>query len=221
MQTGEITTILSLVERSESAHAPLPQSVLTALIRNRASLYRLIERIDVLVGGAAPQRPPPRVTAPIPRCRRVPIVGDIAVSAIPVSTFAGVGTDGQIYYVEQADCFAVRIGGVLLHGNIGKISDDGHRTHECRYGATCDRRDKCRWYHDPIQCGGTDRRDFTPASWIHTPASRPRAGTRHIGSRDTLEEDIAGATPADMRLLSSQAMHELLLIIASQQAADK
>jgi hypothetical protein len=81
---------------------------------------------------------------------------DIPVNV--VQTWAAV--DDTLCYVQPHKHFAIRIGPTLIHGNIGKMVD----THQpdkikcCRI-KNC-KKANCSFYHDPIEHGGTECRNF-------------------------------------------------------------
>jgi hypothetical protein len=68
--------------------------------------------------------------------------------------------DDTLCYVQPHKHFAIRIGQTLIHGNIGKLVD----THQpdkikcCRI-KNC-KKTNCSFYHDPIEHGGTECRNF-------------------------------------------------------------
>ncbi len=187
-------------------HRGHPQSTLT---RCRAGLMQLTERVNSMINGR--RRLAGSVTGIV---TPVYIASGVYVHAVRVEAFSAAVTPGTLYYVDSADTFVLHIGGRTLTGNVGDIGDTAYRTWECRYGQQCDRRDQCSYYHPPETCGGNDRRNYLQSAWIHTPAHSHRAGTRTVGSRSTLPEDLAAADREARRLCTDQAMHGLLLALA-------
>lgn len=126
----------------------------------------------------------------------------------------------DLHYVPQWDHFAVRIGGTVFHGNVGRVIPAGGaapaRVKECRLRGGCAK--ACAYYHDPAEHAAPrpprrDVRNFTADSWEYAPpalrhSARPRC--RRIGSRDTLAVDLQTITAADARLFVAQATHDIL-----------
>ncbi len=147
---------------------------------------------------------------------RVKITESLYLNAICVPSFDGVKQDGELYYVDSADHFALRIAGRLLHGNIGTIYTDERnpeKIKDCRFAETCVKRDNCDYYHNPLKfTGSQDHRNFIASSWLYTPpdgrANRPRA--RRFGSRDHLDIDITCMQVDDIERFRDQTMHDLL-----------
>lgn len=133
-------------------------------------------------------------------------------------------TEPDLYYVPAWGHFAVRVGGVLFHGNIGKIfspknqrANSPVRVRECRYGAACrNLRGRCLFYHDPAASGVPEVRNFTAGSWTYMPASFGEApvAARRVGSGASLAEDLAALSPPDARLFLDQTSHDLLVALA-------
>jgi hypothetical protein len=174
--------------------------------------------------------PIPAPLAPlVPARLSVNIIGSIAIDAIVLPTalknapdiFAGI-TGGDIYYIPHWNHFAVRVGGCVLHANLGHIyrpppRSAGSVTYEaparvkdCRRqgcaGATC------RYYHDPEHfAGSTDVRNFMADSWHYTPAASPaRYGTRRIGSANEIEADLRVISLDEARRFLHQTAHDIL-----------
>jgi hypothetical protein len=155
---------------------------------------------------------------------KVPITDALFLRAIYVTAFDKVKQDGNLYYVEPANHFAIMLNGQLFHGNIGNIYSDEknpEKIKECKYTTTCSKYDKCRYYHDPISFPGSkDSRNYVASSWVYYPPhpyckNRPRG--RRIGSRNNMDMDIIGLQPDEIGRLRDQAMHDLLCSLLIHQ----
>lgn len=182
-------------------------------------------------------RAPPVVPRPVAAAltvavrRSVRVVGDIAVDAVVLppmlktapEVFAAI-TAGDLYYVPHWNHFAVRIGGCVLHANLGRIyrgapprsaglvaHEAPERVKECRR-ARCAGTGTCRYYHDPEEfAGSTDARNFMADSWHYTPAASPaRYGARRIGSAREIEADIRAIGLDEARRFLHQTAHDVL-----------
>ncbi len=143
------------------------------------------------------------------------ITDSLAIPANVVQTFTEVASDGKLYYVEPSEHFAFRLNGQLFHGNIGIIYNDEKNPGKikcCRFGADCNRRDKCSYYHDPlIFPGSTDKRNYIASSWTYVPpTSEKRYRGRRFGSADRLDTDIVLLQDEDAARFHDQTMHDLL-----------
>lgn len=147
---------------------------------------------------------------------RIKFTEALSLSAIRVPTFAYVKQDGELYYVECADHFALRIAGQLLHGNIGAIyteEKNPEKIKNCKFASGCMKQHNCDYYHDPIDFPGSkDHRNFIASSWLYSPpgqfSNRPRS--RRFGSRNNLDTDIMGLQPEEIARFHDQTMHDLL-----------
>ena len=182
-------------------------------------------------------RAPPVVPRPVAAAltvaarRSVRVVGDIAVDAVVLSpalktapeVFAAIMA-GDLYYVPHWNHFAVRIGGCVLHANLGRIyrgapprsagpvaHEAPERVKECRR-ARCAGSGACRYYHDPEEfAGSTETRNFMADSWHYTPAASPaRYGARRIGSAREIEADIRAIGLDEARRFLHQTAHDVL-----------
>ena len=154
-----------------------------------------------------------------PIVTRVKFTEALSLPAIKVPTFDYVKQDGELYYVDCADHFAIMIGGKLLHGNIGTIYTDERspeKIKDCKFALNCMKRDKCDYYHNPVKFHGShDHRNYIASSWLYAPANsqynRPRS--RRFGSREHLDTDIVGLQPEEILRFHDQAMHDLLCVL--------
>ena len=143
---------------------------------------------------------------------RVLVTPSLSLGVIRVAAFADVKQDGSLYFVEPADHFAVRINGVLFHGNIGTIFSDGvpEKIKDCKYTSGCNKHGKCDYYHDPmIFPNSRDCRNYTSNSFLYYRANA-RGHSRRFGSRPHLDIDIVGVSQEDISRYLDQTMHDLL-----------
>lgn len=182
------------------------------------------------------------------------IAGQISLNAILVPEgvseprdVAAYVASADLYYVPAWGHFAVRVGGVVFHGNVATIypgragagrSERGPgvwtpdagppqkgpaRVSECRRGRRC--AGGCGYYHDPAAGGGgREVRNFVTDSWIYAPPgtrAAARCGTRSFGSRDFLEADLLRTTPRTARRHLAQTAHDIVcaLILAKYALA--
>lgn len=136
----------------------------------------------------------------------------------------------MLCYVPAWGHFAVRIGGSLIHGNVGRILPvDARRpagVQECR-DKSC-RKPGCAFYHNPARSGLPDCTSCAPAadaplsirnhlahsfcysSKLETPRRPVRFGGRHFGSFDTLRADLGLLSDAEARRFLDQVGHDLV-----------
>lgn len=130
----------------------------------------------------------------------------------------------ELYFIPRWDHFAVRVGGVVFHGNIGtiypaaggkKAGGPPRRVKECRLGSQC--KAGCSYYHDPAEvAGSTDTRNFVADGWLYVPAvfhRGARYGSRRLGSRENLELDLQTISAADARRYVAQTAHDILCAV--------
>lgn len=143
------------------------------------------------------------------------------IYARPVELASDVRADGQIYYIRGADHFAIRVGPLFLHGNIGNIYDrasDPVRIKYCRYGSKCLRPDICNYYHDPLEnLGHHDFRNFTAVSFMYSAGISEGRGYRRIGSRDRLDIDIPQLQQEEIKDFYDQVAHEFFCAVLLSQ----
>ncbi len=103
---------------------------------------------------------------------------------------------GELCYVPSADHYALRIGPVLFHGNVGKLVDSKNpeKIKNCK-NKNC-KRTYCNYYHDPIEYGGTECRNFIK-NYYNDPIARN-------------DDDTQGRC-------SDRIMHDILTLIAAHQ----
>lgn len=146
----------------------------------------------------------------------IKITEALSISAVTVPTFDQVLSDGNLYYVSNADHFAFRIAGRLLHGNIGTIYTNENtpiKIKDCRYQSSCTRA-KCDYYHDPAKfIGSRDHRNYIASSFLYAPGNshhKNKARSRRFGSRNNLDIDIVNMSEEEIDRFNSQVMHDFL-----------
>jgi hypothetical protein len=138
----------------------------------------------------------------------------------------------SLYYVEELKQFAVNVGGVVIKGNLANIVNHrGPRSSRCEFGSECtsfEKKQTCNYYHDPedfLSHGLTPPdapRNFTVGSWISTRSRSPRTYfTRHLGSKETLDEDLENLRRVQFRdeiaNREGQLIHDLLIYMILHQ----
>jgi hypothetical protein len=123
---------------------------------------------------------------------------------------------GELNYVPAWNHFAVKIGNLVLHGNIGTIFSDRDipvRVKECRHRSECNLT-SCSYYHNPAI--GSDKKDirgYLAGAWHYIPALEQhsaRYGSRRLGSRPQLLEDLQSITAGDARRFLDQVAHDVV-----------
>lgn len=141
---------------------------------------------------------------------------ELSLSAHIVDSFDQVVDDGKLYYIGAADHFAVRVSGMLIHGNVGNIFIDEKipsKVKNCKFSNRCLKKDSCDYYHDPLEhSGSTDRRNYVVSSWLYQPSSG-MSKYRKFGSYSRLEEDIWTMTREDIDRFRDQVMHDILCLL--------
>lgn len=161
-----------------------------------------------------------KTTKPAPVKSQISITDNTTLEAIVVTTFEHVQQDGELYYVSDADHFACKISGHLLHGNIGKIYIDDRspeKIRDCKFAANCMKQDKCDYYHDPCHFPGSkDHRNFIASSFLYAnPDShyKNRSRSRRIGSIEYLDLDLATIQDEEVARFYDQCAHDILLAL--------
>jgi hypothetical protein len=150
-------------------------------------------------------------------CTRIKFTEALSLPAIKVPSFEYVKSDGELYYVESADHFAFKLAGKLLHGNIGNIYTDEknpEKIKNCKFAASCMKRDHCDYYHDPLTFAGSkDYRNFIASSFVYSPPNseyKNRTRGRRFGSREHLDTDIVGLNEEEISRFCDQTVHDIL-----------
>jgi hypothetical protein len=161
-----------------------------------------------------PRAPQPKLEA---KYTKVKLTEALSLSAVNVPSFDAVKQDGDLYYVEPANHFAIKICGALLHGNIGTIYTDEKnptKIKDCKFTRSCVKKDKCDYYHDPMKFDASkDYRNFIASSFLYSPPNlqfKSHFLSRKFGSRDNLDVDMSNLADEDVEKFYDQTMHELL-----------
>lgn len=160
---------------------------------------------------------------------KIPITSEYYLYAKVVKEFSDLHdmVEGRLYYVENADHFALMISGMFVHGNIGKIytnEKDPMRIKNCRYSGRCIS-DKCDYYHNPMFTSGCrDHRNYIASSWLYAPPVYPyknKRRARRFGDRDNIDVDLPALSSEESERFLDQTMHDILccLLLARFRAA--
>lgn len=175
-------------------------------------------------GGAPPPDPAPR-----PERALVSIAEGVSLEALVVAgdterkILEAIRTP-ELHYVPKWNHFAIRVGTILLHGNVGNVY--GGRTKKPQRVRDCKRRvcsrAGCGYYHDPAQHPGSqDVRNYMADAFLYCPAAgeaHVRYGGRRIGSRDALGLDLELVSESDVRRTLDQTAHDMLCALVAAQA---
>lgn len=150
---------------------------------------------------------------------RVKVTDTVMLCAISVPTFDSVKGDGELYYVATCGHFALRVSGVLFHGNIGNIFTDEKtpdKIKDCRFAETCAKKSECDYYHNPRRhLDSQDHRNFVASSWLYNGSDPKRRNRgRRFGSRASLDVDIIGLQQDEIDRFRDQVMHDILCVFA-------
>jgi hypothetical protein len=134
-----------------------------------------------------------------------------------VVTFDQVKQDGELYYVESNNHFAIKISGMLFHGNVGIIYTEEKnptKIKKCKFAEQCIKGNKCDYYHDPLKfASSTDRRNFIASSFLYAPPNSPFKNgnkSRRFGSLPNLETDMASMHEEEISRFYDQSFHDIL-----------
>jgi hypothetical protein len=168
---------------------------------------------STLVQSASPQN----TITYSPRVIQIKITTNLSLEARLAQSFAEVQRDGNLYFIQPNNHFAIYICGTLFHGNIGQVftkDRNPERIKECRYGTSCVRGQVCNYYHNPMENNSSaDVRNYIASAWIYSPPScefRSPDIVRRFGSKDTLDIDIIGITGGEVARFCDQTMHDIL-----------
>jgi predicted nucleic acid-binding Zn-ribbon protein len=180
---------------------------------------------------STPAKNIPLSVARMPRTAKIVLAQGIELEAIMVpptlksaqAIYAAIKSP-ELYYIPRWNHFAIRVGAVVFHGNIGRLyagrggaKKTPKRVKECRSRDRCPSlsgKAPCDYYHNPaVAPGSKDIRNFIATSWLYVPAARrygARCGARHLGSRDSLQNDLSQISAADARRYLEQTAHDIL-----------
>jgi hypothetical protein len=144
----------------------------------------------------------------------------IYIEAKKVNDFSSVLSSGELYYVESADHFAIKIMEILIHGHIGLIytnSDNPVKIKECKYRENC-KKDNCEFYHNPLVVKGSkDHRNFIASSWLYSPptaiSNKYNIKSRRFGSKEYIDTDLNIISDEEVERFYDQTMHDILCTI--------
>lgn len=160
----------------------------------------------------AERRPLP-VALPGETKDQVMITPGISVAALRVGSFTEVMQDGELYYVEPADHFAVNIMGHIIHGNIGTVYIHERapvRVKDCGARAACVGR-RCSYYHDPEKFPGSkDRRNFFANEFPKGTGKAYTRGSHIYGSLPDLHLELMQPRESDLTRVRNHIMHNFL-----------
>jgi hypothetical protein len=172
-------------------------------------------RARVVKSSMRPSLPPPM---PSPAgIIKVKFTEALHLSAIRVPTFDHVKQNGELYYIDTANHFAIKLAGHMFHGNIGVIYTDEknpEKIKDCKFADLCVKRNNCDYYHDPIHhIGSKDYRNFIASSWLYSQPGglyKNKPKSRRFGSRQYLDIDIVGLQGEEISRFHDQTMHDIL-----------
>ncbi len=247
---SELEALTATVGRSEAAASACHRGEVEAMQGYLASAGSPWERsrrppsprIPAPAIEAPHPAPPPPLGGPgddgAPPRGRIAITPRVSLDAVVIPEeledpreIFGMVTTPELYYSPRWGHFAVRVGAVVLHGNLGEVyppqrgrgRDCRARVRECRHGGACPgvgrggEKGFCGYYHDPAEVAGSrDVRNFEASDWLPPCAAFQAAFAskgKRLGSRTTLEEDLLVATPRDARRQLAQTAHDLLCAV--------
>ena len=144
------------------------------------------------------------------------IENNLFLDAIKVKSFSDVKSDGNLYYIEDSNHFAIKIAGYMLHGNIGVIYTNGRdpeKIKNCKFGNGCIK-PNCNYYHNPLLYEGSrDVRNFIANSWLYAPPNSPfryKKKSRRYGCKGMLDIDLSNLSSEEAERFIDQCVHDLL-----------
>jgi hypothetical protein len=133
-------------------------ALITILKNEKSPLAEIVESIQhdeiMIVSGMASEWS----TKPI-RCVIQPTyLHNVVINCRRVRTFDQV--KAHLTYVDDNDHYGIKIGGHLIHGNVGNVQNtkNPEKIKNCKI-KNCKIKN-CQFYHDPLEYGGTERRNF-------------------------------------------------------------
>ena len=149
--------------------------------------------------------------------KNIPITNKLSINAIVVESFNDVIQDGNLYYNNSSNHFAIKLNGHLFHGNIGNIYTDEknpEKIKDCRFASSCMKHDKCDYYHDPVKFPlSNDRRNYIASSFLYTSQNgfyKNKERSRRFGSFNNLDIDIDRIQDDEISRFNDQIMHDIL-----------
>lgn len=179
-------------------------------------------------GGAPPGEAQPALVEVVPGLDVEAMV--LSESCTSVASVRDAIRGPMLCYVPAWGHFALRLGGGLLHGNVGNIFPDGERkpcgVAECRKKSCRD--PECSYYHDPALWAGHEGgiapgrraplsvRNYMAGSFGYqkppgaVPGAPARYGVRRFGSASSLGVDLLRLGPAEVRRFLDQVAHDVV-----------
>jgi len=141
------------------------------------------------------------------------VEGQMKLDAFKITDFSMVPSTGELCYIEDKNHFAIRINGILFHGNIGYIyinNNNPDKVKSCKFGKLCNKLN-CNYYHDPtIYPNSKDVRNYIANSWLYSTSPKYATKSRRFGSKSLLEIDMNNLTDEEVKRFMDQAIHDIL-----------
>jgi hypothetical protein len=189
-------------------------------------------------GAGAEARPPRGAPAREPALPALPAPVEVAAGlTLPARVLSGgvhtpegvlkAATEaGGLIYAPAWNHFAVSVGGLLLHANVGEVyygppqeGTTAVRIKECRR-ADCRKgppAPDCMFYHDPEKYrGSSEVRNFLASGWVYG-----RENGRVYGSKPHLMEDIRGLDLEEAAKFKAQVAHDLICLLLLERYGPK
>jgi len=149
-------------------------------------------------------------------------------------------------WVGEINQYSLKINNLVIRGNIGNIYDSkmllndriqAHQVVICSKGNTCSNilsNQYCKFFHDPMDLLDLKNnkiisdqfyqkcikltRNFSSTSWIYSTDVNRKSNMRCIGSKSTIDYDIAciktlDVYKANIENMKHQVMHDLLILL--------
>jgi len=147
---------------------------------------------------------------------KVNITKTLTLTALSVPNFSDIHKQGELYYISNADHFAIILEDQLIHGNIGTIyynhSTIPERIKDCKFIPEC-KNSNCTYYHNPIKFPGSKERRNYLSSWIFNEKYK----YKKFGDLDSLDVDILNISNEEIDKFKDQVMHYLLCLFLLSQ----
>jgi hypothetical protein len=150
--------------------------------------------------------------------KKIYIAENYYLPAISVPVWESINdmNNGILYYIESCNQFAIKLAGILFHGNIGIIytnEKDPIKIKNCRFGKDC-MKETCDFYHDPLVTPNcSDCRNFIAGSWLYAPPIHPFKNNnraRRFGSKENISIDLPSLSDEEKERFVDQTMHDIL-----------
>lgn len=205
---GEMTKSLEelkkLCEYADKKHNHIKEKIAEKSISNIIAKYKLENNLKLSKRQSKQSGKP----GGDENSREIMIAANIALDAFAVQSLPEKMESGVLYYIEPANHFALKIAGEMIHGNIGVVyrnEKNPVKIKNCKFGKDCTK-NVCEYYHDPLQFGGQDRRNFIMPSLGLVLNSKMAS----YGNIETLDLDIKTIKKDELERFGDQLMHNLL-----------